>query len=173
MIRLSEPVIQHVAALIERYGLHDHCAMFPVPILQVARDEGWVVQYHPRMGGMTACAVIRGGVNLMFVNQNLTRPLQAVGIAHEIGHRLAGHRLSLDTHMTRGHKHKGLLAEYDTQETEANIIACMLLIPEWLRVSPLTDDEVAVECGASLSTVRYARALSALPDAVDDEGVAA
>jgi hypothetical protein len=159
MLRLSEDVYNRVVTLIERYDLHADCAMLPVPIKQVAREEGWTIQYHPKMGQASAMAFVVGPVRLMYVNANLAFCVQQQAIAHEVGHVLAGHGLSLDTFMTMDHKDEGLRNVQERQELEANIIAAMLLIPEYLRDAPMSDRELAKLCAVNTNAVRQFRSL--------------
>lgn len=152
MIRLSEETVRRTLALIERYGLHDDDAFLPVPIRQVAQDEGWVICYRSGMGQALAMAFVVGGVKLMYVNENLRAQTQRVGIAHEIGHVLCGHRLGFDTAMQDGYADL-----HGKQEIEAQLVASLLLIPQELRDAPLTDREVSQTCQVPVSLVQLMR----------------
>jgi Zn-dependent peptidase ImmA (M78 family) len=158
MIRLDDGSLRRTRALIERYGIHREDAMLPVPILQIARNEGWRVDYRGQMGGMIAMGIVVGPVKLMLVNENLTEAVQRVGIAHEMAHILCQHGLSLDTKMTIGHEAEGLLQSSDVQEQEAILVGAMLLVPEELMLSPFPNKEVALLCQATPGAVREYRA---------------
>jgi Zn-dependent peptidase ImmA (M78 family) len=157
MIYLDETVARRVGTLIERYGLHDADAILPVPIKQVAKEEGWRVEYHSRMGKAIAMAFLVGGVKLMYVNANLAWATQRVGIAHEMGHEMAGHAVGLDTFMGAGRRHEGLRNVAVQQEKEANLIAGLLLIPAEFRDGHLLDSEVATRCTVTNGLVQLTR----------------
>ena len=139
---LDEGAILRTNGLIERYGIHDGGALLPVPIRQVARDDGWVVCFRERMGQAIAMCAVGGGCRVMYVNACLTERVQRFGIAHEMGHVLAGHLIGLDI-VSRNQKLASVTAR---QEREASLIGGMLLIPPWLRDAPLSDEEVAAIC---------------------------
>ena len=150
MIRLDEGTLRRTRALIERYGIHDDAtSALPVPIKQVARNEGWTINYRSSMGSAIAMAFCIGPVKLMYVNENLTEPVQRVGIAHEMAHILCQHRLSMDTKMQIGHEHEGLRQANQVQEKQAELVGAMLLIPEGLALSPFSDKEVTLMCQVS------------------------
>jgi hypothetical protein len=157
MIRLDDGALRRTRALIERYGLHREDATLPVPILQVARNEGWRVDYRGHMGGAIAMAFVVGPVKLMFVNEQLTEEVQRVGIAHEMAHVLCQHGLSADTKMTIGHEAEAFGHVSDRQEQEAILVGAMLLVPEVLAASPFTTHEVALMCLVSTGAVRTIR----------------
>jgi Zn-dependent peptidase ImmA (M78 family) len=159
MLRLSDDVYERTLTLIERYDLHGDHAMLPVPIKQVAKEEGWCIKYHPKMGQAAAMAFVVGPVRLMYVNCNLSFAAQQQAIAHEMGHILAGHGVSLDTFMTFGHEDEGIRSAQARQELEANIVGAMLLIPEYLRDAPMSDRELADECGVNNRAVRLFRSM--------------
>lgn len=157
MDTLSPLAIRRTVALIGRYGLHRDDALLPVPIRQIARDEGWQVEYRGRMGSAIAMAFVVGPVRLMYVNENLTTQTQRVGIAHEMAHVLAGHKVSADAWMTTGHEEQGWTKADEEQEREAKLLAAVLLVPWWIRDSPLSDQDVADLCDVTLGVVKRYR----------------
>lgn len=139
--------------LIDRYGMHDDHAILPVPIKQVAKEEGWVVCYRGGMGKAIAFGIMVEGVKLIYVNENLTEKTQRLGIAHEMGHDLAGHSVGMDTFMGKRWHQFGLQNVGQIQEEQASLVAAMLLIPEWLLDAPMANDEVAHLCKVPVGAV--------------------
>lgn len=147
MQRLAASTQKTVRGMIERYDLHRSDATY-VPIKQVARDEGWKVCYQPgsRMAPAMAFAVIAHGYKGIVVNEAVAEGVQRTAIAHELGHELAGHKVGVDVFGSRRHDHlyrRGLVPE---QEREADIIASILLIPDWLLFERLDAVEMAAMC---------------------------
>lgn len=164
MIRLESGTVRRTLALVERYGLHRDDAPLPIPIVQVAKQEGWRIEYRGRMGSAIAMAFTVGPIRLMYVNENLTVRTQRVGIAHEMAHVLCGHRVSADVWMTTGHEDEGWVLASDRQEDEAKLVAAALLIPAWMHDAPLTDREVADACDVTIGAVRRYRDAYPLAD---------
>jgi hypothetical protein len=157
MIRLDSGTIVRVRTLIERYGLHRDDALLPISILHVARSEGWRIEYRTGMGSAIAMAFVIGPIRLMYLNDNLTLETQRVGIAHEMAHVLCCHGVSADAWMMHGRDAEGWTDATERQEEEAKCVAAMLLIPPWVRDSPLSDTEVAKTCRVTTGSVRRCR----------------
>lgn len=131
---------RNVQALIDRYGLHDWPG--EVPIRQVARDEGWLVQFGeitPALG----YAVVLGTVRVMVINEAVSRAYQRFAIAHELGHVLAGDpgRLQL-CQPEVGAFGAWLLS---AAERRANQIAALLLVPPAALGWDATTREIAAQ----------------------------
>jgi hypothetical protein len=157
MIRLNDGTLLRVHALIERYGMHEDDAPLPVSIVQVARHEGWRIEYRGRMGSAVAMAFVVGPIKLMYLNENLSTAAQRTGIAHEMGHVLCRHGVSADALMTFGHEAEGWTDANVRQEEEAKMVAALLLIPAWVIDSPLSDAEVAMTCSVTRGSVLRVR----------------
>lgn len=123
--RLTKAGETAVRALIARYNLHGRMAL-PVPIRQIARDEGWRIHYTERLAPLYGFAVVHGSVHLMQINADVTDPYQRFAIAHEMGHVLNGDRVSL--HLCAA---GGRLAQWTSRrmERQADLAAARLLIP--------------------------------------------
>jgi Zn-dependent peptidase ImmA (M78 family) len=164
MSLLDSGTLVRVHALIERYGIHRDDAMLPISILHIARSEGWRIEYRTGMGSAIAMAFVIGPIRLMYLNDNLTLAAQRVGIAHEMAHVLCCHGVSADVWMTTGHEHEGWQGVNDQQESEAKLVAAMLLIPAWLFDTPMTDREIADACNVTMGAVRRYRQAFPLTD---------
>lgn len=129
-----------LAAFICRYDVHAP-RVLPVPIWQVALEDGWHVTYRDTFDTVHGVAILFGDAKLLCVNATIARPFQRQAIAHELGHVLAGHTspLHLCTNTFVHH-----LAH--RQEREADLVAARLLIPPWALDHYTTIAELAAAC---------------------------
>lgn len=117
----SERAIQR---LVERWELHGNIAYcLPIPIAQVARNEGWTVRYIEGLFPLYGFAAIRGNRRLMGINADVGRPYQRMAIAHELGHVLNGDVDSV-------HLCSDWEWLYNRQERGASEVAARILIPD-------------------------------------------
>lgn len=138
-----------VRELIARYDLHR--GMLPVPVRQVARDEGWIVQYG-EIAPAYGYAVTQGMVRVMVINEAVSPAYQRFAIAHEMAHLLAddpGH-VHLCQPNTSGFER--WLRSRD--EHRASLLAANLLIPTDAIQPDIPVEEIAATCGAPVELVR-------------------
>ena len=140
--RLTRTSERSVRALIERYDLHRAATSVPVPIRQIARDEGWTVTYASGMAPLYGYAIVIGACLFMRINSTVTPAYQRMAIAHEMGHVLNGDidRIHLCTALP-------LAAWIDgKQELRATLAAARILIPDWVLVEMGSIAEIAYRC---------------------------
>lgn len=117
----TESAIQE---MVERLDLHSpYSNPLPVPIEQIARDEGWAVRYLHNLFPLYGFAAVRGNKRLMGINADVARPYQRLAIAHELGHFLNGDLFEL-------HLCNEWDWLYNRVERSASLIAARLLIPD-------------------------------------------
>ncbi len=144
VVRLSPRAERAIAELIARYDLHAEGGL-PVPIRQVARDEGWVVRYSEEMRQLYGVAVVLGDVRVIAVNARVAEPYQRLAIAHELGHALNGDPGQLQLCAATGSGPlRGWL--WSREEQRASLAAARLLIPDWVARAGATADEIAAQC---------------------------
>lgn len=126
--------------LVERWDLHSpsiYC--LPVPIAQVARNEGWTLRYVDGLYPLYGFAAVRPSGRLMGINAEVSRPYQRMAIGHEIGHVLNGDQARLH-----------LCSEwewlYGRQERAATMIAARILIPDIALREGRSISEIAALC---------------------------
>lgn len=140
----SERAIQR---LVERWDLHTGDTLcLPVPIAQVARNEGWTVRYVEGLFPLYGFAAIRGHRRLMGINAEVSRPYQRMAIAHEIGHVING-----DT--SRLHLCSEWEWLYGKAERRTSEVAARILIPESAVRGIGTLAEMAAACGVPIELV--------------------
>lgn len=149
--RVGEAAIRD---LIARYGLHHRLAL-PVPIRQIARNEGWHITYRERLFPLYAFAVIEGPVRLIVVNSDVSDAHQRMAIAHEMGHVLNGDPAVYPFLCAAS----GPLAPWTTRrmEQQADQFAARLLIPDWIideTGGDIAEIAAACEVPASLVEIR-------------------
>lgn len=142
-------VNEAVREMIARYGLHD--GLLPVPIRQVARDEGWVVQFAeiPRAYGY---AVVVGTVRVMVINAMVTPVYQRFAIAHEIGHVL--NRDDGRVHLCASDMSQFEMWLRSREERAASLTAATLLIPMHAIEWGDTPECIAARCGVPVELAR-------------------
>lgn len=129
-----------VARLIERYGLNlDIPASLPVPIVEIAQQEGWTITYRGGMGSLFGFAVVNGPVRTMAISADLDIATQRFVIAHELAHAINGDIDSL---------HLLTQATWFTAKAErwASEAAAEILIPEAALGYAETIEELAALC---------------------------
>jgi Zn-dependent peptidase ImmA (M78 family) len=140
--RLTRDGERAVRALIERYDLHRAATSLPVPILQIARNEGWIVAYAERMAPLYGYAIVVGGRWFMRINSAVTLRYQRMAVAHEMAHVLNG---DLD------HLHLCTATPFESwidrkQEHRAQLAAARILIPRWVMRESESVAEIATRC---------------------------
>lgn len=150
---LAPDIVDRVTTLIDRYALHES-RVLPVPVRQVARDEGWWVLYRDRLASAYGYAVVLPGMQVMVINSAIASHYQRYTMAHEMGHvlcRHVPHGVRLCAASTALHEALGQ-AEC---EAEADRVAALILIPAWTLDLP--DKEIARRCGVPERLVRIRR----------------
>lgn len=146
LTRLSE---QSVRALIARYDLHHRPTAVPVPIRQVARDEGWTIAYANRMAPLYGYAIVAGGRLFMRINSAVTDAYQRMAIAHEMGHVLNG---DIDRiHLCAASPFESWIDR--RQEQRASLVAARILIPSWMLRDVGSVAEIATRCEVPMELV--------------------
>jgi hypothetical protein len=139
---------ERIALVIEEFDLH-HTS--PVSLLPVMRAWGIKVRPWPMPSWVDAIHIPEtqiGAHALIAVNDSLTLPQMQVAIAHELGHRIAGHPNGFHTLL----RNRWLS---DKLEREAQLIASCLLIPAPHEpYYGLTAEEWASLCGVTPELVR-------------------
>ena len=156
---VEDAVLRRACALVARHGLHDEPFNLPVPIRQVAKDEGWHLRFASDMHPIIAFAVMYGGVKLMTVSESATARVQRHGIAHEIAHDLCQHEAPMSLYLPRSQRKMWPKWVIEKQEEEANLVASLLLIPQAVIDSPFDDEWVACTCGVPMLTVKLRRTI--------------
>lgn len=119
-VGLSPTARERVLTLVDRYDLRSY---WRVPIIQVARWQGWEIRYEGGIYPAHAYAVVCGPVKLMVVNEDTDEAHQRFAMAHELCHDLLGHRFGLDL---RGDRE---VIGDAIEEREADLGAALLLMP--------------------------------------------
>lgn len=140
--RLTRDGDRAVRALIERYDLHRTATSVPVPILQIARNEGWTIAYAERMAPLYGYAIVTGGRLFMRINSAVTSRYQRMAVAHEMAHVLNG---DID------HLHLCASTPFETwinrkQEYRAQLAAARILIPRWVMREAGSIGEISSRC---------------------------
>lgn len=143
MARLAKCGERAISELIARYELHAEMAV-PVPIRQVARDEGWIIRFSERMGRLYGVAVVIEDVRVMQINARVSDTYQRLAIAHEMGHVLNGDASAIHFCSPTGGSFAGWLR--NRQERQASIAAARILIPDWALGDAETIQEIASLC---------------------------
>ncbi len=123
MLGLPPSALRDLRAIVERYDLHAE-PFCPVPMLQVARDEGWLVRFRSPMGRLYGVGVVDGPDRVMLINEAVSPAWQRYAMAHELAHDLLGHQgwfTCADSELSR----RVLVRE----EVDANKGAAYLLVP--------------------------------------------
>lgn len=144
---LSDAAERAIAQLIERRELHTNLALcLPVPIRQVARDEGWDIYFYEGMTNLYGVGVVNGPVRLMYINADVTPSWQRHAIAHEMGHFINDDPGSI--HLC--HQWPWL---NNKTERRASIVAGKLLIPDAALREMGSIDEIATACNVPVDLV--------------------
>lgn len=151
VLMISTALRERVTEIIEIYDTH---AVLPVPIRQLARDMAWDVRFRERMAPLYGWACMENDRPVMGVNASIGAAYQRYVMAHEIGHYLAGH---LNDGITR--TMTALLSGYSAEESIADAIASLLLIPAYALDDHETTSAVARACEVPPRLVRLRRAL--------------
>lgn len=137
---LSDAAERAIAQLIERRGIHANLSLcLPVPIRQVARDEGWDIYFHEGMSNLYGVGVVNGPVRLMYINADVSTSWQRHAIAHEMGHFINDDPGTI--HLC--HQWPWLA---NKTERRASIVAGRILIPDAALTEFATIDEIAAAC---------------------------
>lgn len=133
----SERAIQR---LVERWELHGNSLYYlPVPIAQVARNEGWTVRYVENLYPLYGFAAVRGHKRLMGINADVARPYQRMAIGHELGHVLNGDASTL-------HLCSEWEWQYNRAERSASLVAGRIMVPDIVLSEAASVDEIAALC---------------------------
>lgn len=144
---LSTTAERAIQRMVERWDLHTSIAYaLPVPIAQVARNEGWTVRYVEGLYPLYGFAAVRGYKRLMGINADVARAYQRMAIAHEMGHVLNGDASSL-------HFCSEWEWLYNKQERRASEVAAAILIPDAALRELATIDEIAAMCDVPVELV--------------------
>lgn len=142
-----------IRELIARYHLHSRLAL-PVPIRQVAEDEGWRLVYREGLAPLYAFAVVHRSARLIYINADVDRTYQRAAIAHEIGHSLNG-----DLGILQLCAASRSQAAWTTsrQERQADLAAAHILIPPWTLREFGSLHEIAAACEVPVELVELYR----------------
>lgn len=156
--RLDHPSYDAVRGVVERYSLHAEPLTLPISPRQIARDEGWEMRFAEGMGGVYGVAAVYHGMKVMTINADISPGIQRGVIAHELGHVLCRHDLTLDFVLPRTRYADFANWIDQRQEREAWLVAAILLIPDQLVLSGYSAEELAAlcHCSTSLAEVRLA-----------------
>jgi len=119
------------------------CATLPIPVEQLARACGALVNYQPFDAEDISGLLFRkpGQAPVIGVNSANSLVRQRFTIAHELGHlRLHKGELILDRLARVNFRDSTSSAATDTQEIEANAFAATLLMPQ-----PLIEEQLQVQ----------------------------
>lgn len=151
MARLSQRGERAVTELIDRYELHARFAG-PVPIRQVARDEGWILRWSDQLHRIFGLAIVVDDVRVMTINSRVAEPFQRMAIAHEMGHLLNGDEGDVHLCAMTGAGFTDWLR--GRQERQATLAAARLLVPDWVLNDGGTLGEIAVRCRVPVELVQ-------------------
>jgi Zn-dependent peptidase ImmA (M78 family) len=141
MRSLSAAAERALADLIARHAAH---GTLPVPVQQIAEDEGWEIEFRDGLGTILGISGVYKGVKLMWINRQLSSAERRAVIAHELGHWLNGDELVI-----RACRWSSFAYHWDVRlEREATITAARLLIPNWAVREYQTVQAIAAACDA-------------------------
>jgi Zn-dependent peptidase ImmA (M78 family) len=104
--------------------------VIPVPVEDIAKQEGFQVVRHRHQGPESAFALINEGTRIIGVNTNTSSRRQRTAIAHAFGHMLLHGRPIICCYAVRTYTQKDARGVGSEQEeAEANAFALELLIP--------------------------------------------
>ncbi len=135
---ISVEAERRITRTIELHNIHIQ-GMLPVPIRQIARNEGWTVFYREGVFPLYGFAIVREPHKIMGINADISLQWQRATIAHEMGHYIAGHRHGLNMLTERPWT-------WTKEEREASEIGARLLVPEWSLQEYQTIAELAAAC---------------------------
>lgn len=99
----------------------------PVPILRMAEDDGWFINFEP-LHDFEGIAVVLEGVKVMTVNSRLSPQRQRGVVAHELGHHERDDASSLPFQPVRYINTFGIWL-HDRAERGAWEVAANILVP--------------------------------------------
>ena len=102
-----------------------------VDVFQVITDLNIPLIFRPLEGLLGAFLPNPAGI---IVTTERTQSIQRYTAAHELGHALLGHRVSLDQEGVLGRGPVGIPFDYDAQEAAAESFAAEFLLPKWLYI---------------------------------------
>ena len=147
--RLTRAGERSAKSLIERYDLHHRPSALPIPIRQVAKDEGWTIAYASRLAPLYGYAIVAGGRLFMRINSAVTDSYQRMAIAHEMGHVLNG---DIDRiHLCTASPFESWIDR--RQELRASLVAAQILIPAWVIRDVGSIHEIATRCEVPVELV--------------------
>lgn len=141
---ISDVAERALLRIIDMYQIHLPGAL-PVPIRQVALNEGWRIIYREGVFPLYGFAIVHGSQKIIGINADISLTWQRATIAHELGHSIADHSPGLQT-MTH-------TLDWTKAEHEASEIGAELLIPEWTLTEFETREELAVACDVPFPVV--------------------
>lgn len=141
--------------LIERCGV----TRPPVPVESIAEALGLTVEYTSLGAGVSGILVLYRDTATIGINKRDTHVRQRFTIAHEIGHfRLHARRsedVFIDTEYTVFRDNRNPRGEI-REETQANLFAAALLMPEPLLRRRIEQGEIDVGDDVQVTSLAYA-----------------
>jgi Zn-dependent peptidase ImmA (M78 family) len=150
-MRWRRRIEQIVRSLRAKHGINEP----PVPVEQLARKLGLIVQVQPFKGELSGILVREGGNVIVGVNALHHPNRRRFTIAHEIGHFLLheGDRVFVDRGYKINLRNPTSSHGTDLEEIEANTFASLLLIPEEFLFRDLAEEGVDIEDTDAVSRV--------------------
>lgn len=150
-MRLSTEAQERLGELITRHNLH---GQLPVPIKQVALDEGWEVAYSGDLAPFYGYAMIAPYARMMRINGDVPLEQQRFTIGHELGHWINADPPGL--HECREMPLNWWAKRRAGMEARASLVAAKLLVPHSAFEAAEDEIEVAVRCQVPVTLVRLA-----------------
>lgn len=145
-----------VRRLIVRHGLHGP-GDIPVPIRQVVADDGWSLHFREGLAPLLGIAGILEGVQVMWINADVSRPYQRFAMGHEMGHWLCGHISTVQLCVEHDDRFASWVSR--RQERQADLAAAHILIPPWTLREFGSLHEIAAACEVPVELVELYRGL--------------